>query len=329
MTELISVIIANYNRSDLLEKAIQSIINQKSDIPFSWEIIIVDDGSTDNSRDIIEWYTQSYPDSIRAIYQKNQGVNVARNVGINALSEKSTYTIILDNDDEVTLWSFDVYLKRWHELGKQWRYDSIFTIISYCQDEHGTILWDKKILWGKLEVPFNYKDYLRTFFELREMMSMDKSSTYRDNPEFRFDEKQLIGEAILWAQIYKKMYEKESGALIIDHIGRLFRLHHGPRTSHNIKPERFINSAKSNEKILQLVKHSIEQYWFTQVLREFYLRIGVNYCIWWYPGKWKSYLWNIVNMIDTPTIDKIIPIILILLPRPILYRLYIWKIRND
>ena len=73
---------------------------------------------------------------------------------------------------------------------------------------HGTSSGNNEDMIQSLLSYHTYKDYLRTFFELREMMSMDKSSTYRDNPEFRFDEKQLIGEAILWVQIYKKMYQQ-------------------------------------------------------------------------------------------------------------------------
>lgn len=290
MTELISVIIANYNRSSLLKKAINSIINQKSNIPFEWEIIIVDDGSSDNSKEIIEQYIQKYPKNIRVIFQQNQGVNVARNVGINALSALSSYTIILDNDDEIVLWCFDTYLKKWSELRIKWEYDSVFTIISYCQDENGTLLWDKKILWWKQEITFGYKDYLRTFFELREMMSIDKSSTYRDNPEFRFDEKQLIWEAILWVQIYRKMHTQWSWAIIIDHIWRLFRLNHGPRTSHNMNPERFINSAKSNEKILDKIWKDLMEYWLISIYSELLFRIWVNYILWWEKEKGINYL---------------------------------------
>ncbi len=320
MTELISVIIANYNRSALLGKAIESIINQKSDVSFLWEIIIVDDWSTDDSRVLIEQYMASYPENIRAIYQQNQGVNVARNIGINALSELSAYVIILDNDDEITPWCFDVYLKTWNKLRKQWRYDSVFTVISYCQDEHGTLLWDKKILWGKPEISFDYKDYLRTFFELREMMSMDKSSTYRDNPEFRFDEKQLIGEAILWVQIYKKMYQQWSGALIIDHIGRLFRLHHGPRTSHNIKPERFINSAESNEKIFSIISEDLLNFGLLHIYQELLLRIAINYKLWWNDLDWSIFLKKL--RILWRFRQKILSMLLALIPRKVLQHIY-------
>jgi glycosyltransferase involved in cell wall biosynthesis len=72
MKDLISVVIPNYNRSDLLQKAILSVVNQKSKIPFDWELIIVDDGSTDDSDKVINQYVQQYPDNIRAIFQKNQ-----------------------------------------------------------------------------------------------------------------------------------------------------------------------------------------------------------------------------------------------------------------
>ncbi|MBP7841149.1 glycosyltransferase [Patescibacteria group bacterium] len=67
----ISIITANYNRSALLEKAILSIANQKSTNSFTREMIIVDDGSTDNSIDVINKYSKKYPQNIRLFSQKN------------------------------------------------------------------------------------------------------------------------------------------------------------------------------------------------------------------------------------------------------------------
>lgn len=89
-----SVIIPTFNRAQELSKAIVSIINQSSD---NWNLIIVDDGSTDNTKDKIQKHLIT--DKIKYVYQQHSGVSVARNHGIKLTS--SDYIIFLDSDDEL------------------------------------------------------------------------------------------------------------------------------------------------------------------------------------------------------------------------------------
>lgn len=290
MKDLISVVIPNYNRSELLQKAILSVVNQKSELSFDRELIIVDDGSTDDSKEVINSYVKEYPKNIRAIFQNNQWVNKARNVWIDNISPNSTYFIELDNDDEISSDFFDVNLKKRQELKTRWIYDEVVFLISFCEDEGATLIWSKDILKGKKEIKFWYKDYLKQYFSVWEMISMDRSYIYLDNKDFRFDEKQLIWESILWSSIYKKYYEQGKYALIYDYIWRIFRLNHGIRTSRNISKKRFENSAVTNEKILEIIWLDLKKYWLMSVYNEFLFRIWVNYVLWWKKDKWLLYL---------------------------------------
>ncbi|MEQ8879853.1 MAG: glycosyltransferase [Cyclobacteriaceae bacterium] len=86
----ISVIIPNYNGSKYLREAIDSALGQKGAIV---EVIVVDDGSLDNSVDILE----SYGDKIRTFYQKNKGASAARNLGWR--NARAEYIKFLDADD--------------------------------------------------------------------------------------------------------------------------------------------------------------------------------------------------------------------------------------
>ena len=87
----ISVIIPTYNRADLVGHAIQSVLDQTYS---DWEIIVVDDGSTDHTRDVVSNYTDH---RIRYIYQDNLKLPGARNTGIQASLGK--YVAFLDSDD--------------------------------------------------------------------------------------------------------------------------------------------------------------------------------------------------------------------------------------
>ena len=87
----ISVIIPTYNREKMLIRAINSVV-QQTVAPA--EIIVVDDGSTDATRQLIKKHFSE----VKYLYQTNRGVSAARNVGINAAS--GDWLALLDSDDE-------------------------------------------------------------------------------------------------------------------------------------------------------------------------------------------------------------------------------------
>lgn len=91
----LSIIVPTYNRLSVLERAITSIVSQdflegRSD----WELILVDDGSTDNTQD---WVRSNYPNVVY-IKQSNFGVSAARNAGLERA--KGEWVALLDSDDE-------------------------------------------------------------------------------------------------------------------------------------------------------------------------------------------------------------------------------------
>lgn len=92
---LISVIIAVYNTQDYIRKCVGSVLDQTYKC---FEIILVDDGSTDASPEICDELARDY-DQIRVIHQTNGGVSTARNSGINAALGE--YLTFLDSDDEL------------------------------------------------------------------------------------------------------------------------------------------------------------------------------------------------------------------------------------
>ena len=87
----VSVVIPTYNREKFLRDAIDSVLRQTFT---DFEIIVVDDGSTDNTREIIKEYKDP---RVKYMYQENSGVSIARNNGIN--SSESEYIALLDSDD--------------------------------------------------------------------------------------------------------------------------------------------------------------------------------------------------------------------------------------
>ena len=89
-----SVTLTTYNRASLLKRALDSLMAQ---VEINWEAIIIDDGSTDNTRSVIDPYLDNGR-RIRYVYQKNAGYAMAKNTGIFLSNGK--FITFLDSDDE-------------------------------------------------------------------------------------------------------------------------------------------------------------------------------------------------------------------------------------
>jgi glycosyltransferase involved in cell wall biosynthesis len=88
-----SVIICTFNRAHLLPRALDSVLAQTES---SWEVIVVDDGSSDHTFDVVRPYLQRAP-NIRYMAHRNRGLAISRNVGIAAAI--GDYVTFLDSDD--------------------------------------------------------------------------------------------------------------------------------------------------------------------------------------------------------------------------------------
>ena len=92
----ISIIVPVYNVEKYLSKCLDSLVNQNYK---NYEIIIVNDGSTDNSEIIIEDYAKKYPKLIKHYTKKNGGLSSARNYAIK--ESKGEYLLFVDSDDSI------------------------------------------------------------------------------------------------------------------------------------------------------------------------------------------------------------------------------------
>jgi len=116
MNSLVSIVIPSYNGAYFLEHfSIPSVISQSYK---NWELIIVDDGSTDNTREIVKKFQKKNP-RIYYLYQENKGRGIARNTGIRAA--RGEIIAFLDADDQ---WLSEKLSKQ-IELFEQNKLDSI------------------------------------------------------------------------------------------------------------------------------------------------------------------------------------------------------------
>lgn len=93
----VSIIIPTYNCGQYIEKCLQSLIDQKTD--YIYEILVIDDGSKDNTREVCECFTSRYQ-NVHYLYKENTGVSDTRNKGIDIARGK--YVLFVDADDYVS-----------------------------------------------------------------------------------------------------------------------------------------------------------------------------------------------------------------------------------
>lgn len=182
--DLISIIVPIYNTSLFLKKCLDSIINQTYS---NLEIILVDDGSTDESSSIINNYA-SFDNRIKVFHINNSGVSFARNLGIKNANGK--YIAFIDSDDFVD----NKFVEKLYSNMIENDADiSICTVTRYENNEYNTVNIDKNIpnLLSKEDfykyITYNYYEgYLCNKMYKKELI--DKSGLLLDEKTYYYED---------------------------------------------------------------------------------------------------------------------------------------------
>src|SRR5215470_14722752 len=93
----ITVLVCTYNRSRTLGETIESVATQALPQPLSWELLIVDNNSSDDTRRVVEGFQRQYPERIRYFFEPQQGLSYARNAGIR--EARGEILVFIDDDE--------------------------------------------------------------------------------------------------------------------------------------------------------------------------------------------------------------------------------------
>jgi glycosyltransferase involved in cell wall biosynthesis len=128
----VSVVIPTYNRAKLIVNAIESVLAQTHPVR---EIIVVDDGSTDNTAQVLERYLGAQPrlrEIVRYFSQPNQGQSVARNKGVKEASGE--WIAFLDSDDQWRPEKLELQLSALRKF--EGKCQACFTDLQFVNDPH-------------------------------------------------------------------------------------------------------------------------------------------------------------------------------------------------
>ncbi|WP_426350922.1 glycosyltransferase family 2 protein [Alloiococcus sp. CFN-8] len=174
---MISVIVPAYNIEGYIGRALESILAQSySNI----EIIVVDDGSTDSTAEVIDKYEKQYPEKVRAIHIANDGVTNARLTGI--AEAKGEWVGFVDGDDEIEPDMYEFLLKNAITYGAD---------ISHCG--YQMIFSDGRI---------NY------FYNTGNLVKQDKETALKDLLDGCFVEPGLCNK-LFNKSLFKRLFQDE------------------------------------------------------------------------------------------------------------------------
>ena len=123
---MITVIIPVYNSATFLDKCISSVLSQSYN---DFELLLINDGSTDNSGEICDHYAQK-DSRVKVIHKDNEGVSSARNIGLD--QAKGEWITFVDSDD----WVHEDFLKKRYELAIAEDADVAYCDVELVYNDH-------------------------------------------------------------------------------------------------------------------------------------------------------------------------------------------------
>ena len=195
----ISVLTPSYNRASLLDKLYSSLVkNSKYGIDIEW--LIQDDGSTDDTKEVVEGFKKNENSSnleIKYYFQENQGKMVA----INNLVERATGDLIVDcdSDDYFTHDAFKEIEKAYEEHEQEIKSDKYYGLCFLKYDQNGNNMGD------------NFKNKETTMFDLyfKEGETGEKAIVFLSNIRKQYKHELEHGEKFVTeARMYHKIDEK-------------------------------------------------------------------------------------------------------------------------
>ncbi len=253
-----TIFIPTYNRAKLLPRAFTSIERQATR---NFEVLIIDDGSTDNTFEVVTEWCKHVTFPVHYHHQANQGKPAAHNFALEFIN--GFFTVILDSDDILADDALALLLEHWNTIPDEEK-KSFAGVEGHC-----ALLKDKKISGNNFPADIFDSNYLETRYTLN--ISGDKKNAIRTDvlkeyPFPHFPGEKSIRDSVVWNRIaakYKMRYinktiqyiEYQAEGLSTGIFQRRVNNPQGFRLAHQEMLNNFSNYCSTTELMREMAKY--------------------------------------------------------------------------
>lgn len=195
---LLTIFTPTFNRAKSLRRTYLSLLEavENAEIGNDVEWIVVDDGSTDGTKEIIASWIKENKINIKYFWQQNQGKHIAMNFAVK--QAKGNYFLVIDSDDALLPESLSLLLQEWDKVDK----NDICCISGRCVDSCGKLVG--------LALPYSPLDISFTDLRMKlrnngELLDLFQTKILKEYPFPKYDKRmRFCPEAIAWFEIAKK-----------------------------------------------------------------------------------------------------------------------------
>lgn len=263
--QLISIIIPVYNSEKYLKEALDTVLNQSYE---NFEVIMVDDGSTDLSPAICDDYAEK-DSRCKVIHQENKGPSAARNRGIE--EAKGEYITFVDNDDLL----HKDFLKILYDLCIRYDCDIALTKSFPFLDE-------AQIPWGEAEEKLTFMNNRELSEQLVDMgwtgLAVTMAKLFRRElfEKIRFNEKRIIGDDD--STIYLLFWASEKSVLFQSPL-YFYRSKRKGSITHSGYKMSWLSGVEAFKERMLFYKEQKEDILYAKAMRNYCRRVAENYCL--------------------------------------------------
>ncbi|MGE0609795.1 MAG: glycosyltransferase family 2 protein [Pirellulales bacterium] len=259
-----TVFTPTYNRAHTLPRVYDSLRGQTRG-DFEW--LVIDDGSTDGTRELIAGWRAQASFSIRYEFQKNRGKHAAYNRAVELAAGE--LFVNLDSDDACLPHALETFLRQWQSIESAER-DCYSAVTCLCQDQHGNVVGD----------PFPQDgmdaDYLSLRYRYKvggEKWSCHRTDVLRAFP-FPAERAYYLPEGIIWSRVARRYRER-----CINQPLRIYYLE-GPSLVHGQSPARAAEGGRAQH--LHALNEELDFFRYAPLA---FLRSAVHYARFsWHQG---------------------------------------------